>query len=134
MMKLKWLTSLLILLALTGPVWAGVCGCFAEREKGHSCCKKGDNSGDYMAGKSCCSADCEFTAGAAGKIPQKQNQDAPNIKAPAKAVHGSEPQTVIWLARFPRQAPATPGSRAGDNGLRLARGPDLYLRHNSFLI
>ena len=133
-MKLKWLTSLVILLALTGSVWAGVCGCFAEQEKGHSCCKKDTSGGDYMAAKSCCSADCETVITATGKTPQKNNSDNSHLKAPAKAAEAPERFAMEWLPRFFQAERPHPAPRTGDNRLRFARGPDLYLRHNSFLI
>ena len=133
-MKLKWLTSLVILLALTGSVWAGVCGCFSEQQKSHSCCKKDKSGGDYVSAKSCCSADCETIISAATKTPQKQNSDNSHIKAPADATVAPETFRPEWLPRvFHIEAPR-PGARTSDNRLRFARGPDLYLRHNSFLI
>jgi hypothetical protein len=133
-MKLKWLTTLVILLALTGSVWAGVCGCFSEQQKSHSCCKKDKSVGDYMSAKTCCSADCETVISAASKTPQKQNSDNSHLKAPFEAAEGAEAFKVEWLSRVFRAEAPRPKARTGDNRLRFARGPDLYLRHNSFLI
>ena len=133
-MKLKWLTSLVILLALTGSVWAGVCGCFSDQHKTHSCCKKDNSGGDFMSAKTCCSADCETVISAASKTPQKQNSDNSHLKAPAQAAEAPVLFRAEWLARvFPADMPR-PKARTGDKRLRFARGPDLYLRHNSFLI
>ena len=132
-MKLKWLTSLVILLALTGAVWAGVCGCLSEQKTGHSCCKKDTSSGDYMAAKTCCSADCETIIASVGKTPQKKS-DISQFKAPAPAAEAPEAFKIGWLARVFRSESPRADPRTGDNRLRLARGPDLYLRHNSFLI
>ena len=134
MMKLKWLTSLVILLALTGSVWAGVCGCFSEQQKSHSCCKKDTSGGDYISAKSCCSADCETVISTAVKTPQKQNSDSSHLKAPAEAVEVPDSFRVEWLSHVLRAESPRPRQRTGDNRLRFARGPDLYLRHNSFLI
>jgi hypothetical protein len=132
-MKLKWLTSLVILLALTGSVWAGVCGCLSEQKKGHSCCKKDKSSGDYMSAKTCCSADCETIIAAAGKTPQKKS-DVSHFESPAPAAEAPETFKIEWLDRVFRGETPRPKPRTGDNRLRFARGPDLYLRHNSFLI
>lgn len=132
-MKLKWLTSLVILLALTGSVWAGVCGCLSEQKTGHSCCKKDTSGGDYMSAKSCCSADCETIAASAGKTPQK-NSDLSHFKAPAPAAEAPDTFKIEWLTRVFRAEAPRSKPRTGDNRLRFARGPDLYLRHNSFLI
>ena len=133
-MKLKWLTSLVILLALTGSVWAGVCGCLNEQQKSHSCCKKDTGGGDYVSARSCCSADCETVTSAATKTPQKQNSDNSHLKAPADATGSLETFRPEWLSRVLRAETPRPKARTGDNRLRFARGPDLYLRHNSFLI
>ena len=133
-MKLKWLTSLVILLALTGSVWAGVCGCFSDQHKTHSCCKKDTSGGDYMSAKSCCSADCETVISAASKTPQKQNSDNSHLKAPAETTEALGTFKIEWLARVFSSETPRPRARNGDNRLRFARGPDLYLRHNSFLI
>ena len=134
LMKLKWLTSLIILVGLTGSVWAGVCGCFSEEHKAHSCCRKSIDGTDSMGAKGCCSADCETIIAAAGKTPQKQNADNTNLRAPANAAATPETVRIEWLARIVPIELARPYLRTGDNRLRLARGPDLYLRHNSFLI
>ena len=132
-MRLKWLTSLFILLALTGSVWAGVCGCLSEQKKGHSCCKKDTSGADYMSAKTCCSADCETLIAAVGKTSQK-NSDSIHLKVPAPASEAPETFKIEWLASvFCADAPRSK-PRTGDNRLRFARGPDLYLRHNSFLI
>lgn len=133
-MKLKWLTSLVILLALTGSVWAGVCGCFSDQHESHSCCRKDPNGADYMSAKSCCSADCETVITAGSKTPQKQNSDTSHLKAPVKAAEAPKSLKIEWLARVYSTEPPRPKQRTGDNRLRFARGPDLYLRHNSFLI
>ena len=133
-MKLKWLTSLVILIALTGQVWAGVCGCFSEEGDTHSCCKKDTSGKDSIAAKGCCSADCEAAAGSASKTPQKNNSDNSHLKAPAKAVLAAERNYSVWLEKVFRTEAPRSKVRSGDNRLRLARGPDLFLRHNSFLI
>lgn len=133
-MKLKWLISLVILIALTGQVWAGVCGCFGDEGNGHSCCKKDTSGKDSIAAKGCCSADCEAAAGSATKNPQKSNSDNPHLRAPAKAALTPESNYPVWLSNLLRAEAPRPKVRTGDNRLRLARGPDLFLRHNSFLI
>lgn len=133
-MKLKWLTSLVVMIALTGSVWAGVCGCFDEQHGSHSCCKKDSAGPDSMAAKGCCSADCETIIASAGEMPQKQNSDNAHLKAPAKAIETSRMTKIEWLLPALRRDTQTPFTHTGDNRLRLARGPDLYLRHNSFLI
>ena len=133
-MKLKWLTSLVILLTLTGSVWAGVCGCFSDQHKTHSCCKKDTSGGDYMSAKSCCSADCETVISAASKTPQKQNSDNSHLKGPAETTEALGTFKIEWLARVFHAGTPRSQARTGDNRLRFARGPDLYLRHNSFLI
>ena len=132
-MKLKWLTSLVILLALTGSVWAGVCGCLSEQDKGHSCCKKDTSGGDYVSAKTCCSADCETIIAAASENPQNKSEIS-HLKAPAPAAEAPEHLKIEWLARVFRGETPRAKPRTGDNRLRFARGPDLFLRHNSFLI
>ena len=133
-MKLKWLTSLVVLLALTGSIWGGVCGCFGEQEKGHSCCKKDTSGRDYMSAKSCCAADCETVVSSAGQTPQKNNPDTSHLKGPANVIDPSVAFTIGWFPGVLRVDELQPPRRIGDNRLRFAHGPDLYLRHNSFLI
>ena len=128
---LKWVTSLLLFIALTGQVWAGVCACFDDHNDSHSCCKPDKSGKDSLSTPPCCSDDCESIAGSQipGKSTDRVLQDS-QVKqiAPEPRVYFRFEEPIIR----PRSAPS---SNLLGNRLKLARPPDaLYLRHNSFLI
>ena len=128
----KWFTSLILFLALTGQVWAGVCGCFEDHSDTHSCCAP-DKSGKLsFSAKACCSQDCQTLS--SPKTPGKINSD--NFFSqysakfePVQTQAAYVPQSPLVFARF------APSGNVEPHGLALARPPTrLYLRHNSFLI
>lgn len=128
---LKRVSSLLILVALTGQVWAGVCGCFDDHNDSHSCCKPDKSGKDSLAAPPCCSADCDSVTGS--QIPGKatdrvlQDSSSKEIAPEAKSAFRPTPPLAVRSTIRPSKMP---GHR-----LKLARPPDaLYLRHNSFLI
>ena len=128
----KWITSLVMLVALTGQVWAGVCSCLHEKGDVHSCCKP-DNSGKTsMAAKGCCSVDCE--AMSTGKASAYKSSRVTPTKVALE-------RTTIESVRLAWSAPKFVTIRTDSTNSyfshshTLARPPDaLYLRHNSFLI
>ena len=128
---LKWVTSLLLFVALTGQVWAGVCGCFDDHGDSHSCCKPDKSGKDSLAAPPCCSDDCESIASSQipGKNAERVSPDS-HVKQIAPEPRGYVRfERPIILSRF------TAPSKLLGNRLKLARPPDaLYLRHNSFLI
>src|SRR5512139_3138402 len=75
---LKWVTSLLLFIALTGQVWAGVCACFDDHNDSHSCCKPDKSGKDALAAPPCCSADCESITSSQipGKNTDRVSQDS----------------------------------------------------------
>ena len=128
---LKWVTSLLLFVALTGQVWAGVCGCFDDHNDAHSCCKPDKSGKDSLAAPPCCSDDCESIA--SSQIPGK-NTDRVSQDLQVKQI-AVEPRVYVRFEQPVVLARSTAPSKLFGNRLKLARPPDaLYLRHNSFLI
>lgn len=128
----KWVTSLLLLLAVSGQVWAGVCGCFDEHGDSDSCCKPDKSGKPSLAAPPCCSADCESVA--SSQIPGK-NVERVSPESVAKEIKlGS---TLAFDVQLPLALARSTASTTHSFGHRLkyARPPDaLYLRHHSFLI
>ncbi len=128
---LKWVTSMLLLVSLTGQVWAGVCGCFEDHNDSHSCCKRDKSGKDSIAAPPCCSEDCESitVSQISGKNTDRVSQDSwsKEIAPVAKsAFRPTRPRAISFTVQ--------PSKLLGHR-LKLARPPDaLYLRHNSFLI
>ncbi|MDI1242530.1 MAG: hypothetical protein PSX80_11470 [bacterium] len=128
---LKWVTSLLLLFALTGQVWAGVCGCFEDHDDSHSCCKPDKSGKDSLAAPPCCSADCESIVSSQipGKNTDRISQDSSSKEIAPAANSAFSP--VLPLAVYSTVRPL----KLLGHRLKLARPPDaLYLRHHSFLI
>jgi len=129
---LKRVTSLLLLFALTGQVWAGVCGCFDDHNDSHSCCRPDKSGKDSLAAPPCCSADCESMTGS--QVPGK-NADRISPDAASKQI-APDPVSAFRHA-LPRvvRLDVRPSNVLGNHRLKHARPPDaLYLRHHSFLI
>ena len=128
----KWVTCLVLLIALTGQVWAGVCVCLDDHSDVHSCCKPDENGKSSMAAKGCCSSDCESIS--SSQTPGKSNSEVSfsKLSAKQKAVHDT---AATWSAdRSLPKFHSSPILLFG-NRLKLARPPSqLYLRHNSLLI
>jgi len=128
---LKWVTSLLLFIALTGQVWAGVCGCFDDHGDSHSCCKPDKSGKDSLAAPPCCSDDCESIA--SSQIPGK-NSDRVSPDSQVKQI-APEPRDHVRFEQPKTLTRSIAPSKLLGNRLKLARPPDaLYLRHNSFLI
>jgi len=128
---LKWVTSLLLFIALTGQVWAGVCACFDDHNDSHSCCKPDKSGKDALAAPPCCSADCESITRSQipGKNTDRVSQDSWSKEIAPEAKSAFRP-TLPLPVRSIEQHSKLLGHR-----LKLARPPNaLYLRHNSFLI
>ena len=128
----RWITSLFLLLAFTGQVWAGVCACTEDHGDSHSCCKPDKSGKSTFSAKPCCSSDCESISGS--QIPGKKSERV--LSDPQSQQQPPDVPPAAWFAyplsetRANSLLPKLQGDR-----LKLARPPDaLYLRHHSFLI
>jgi hypothetical protein len=127
----KWLTSLVLLIAIAGQALAGVCECLADAPDTHSCCKRGNNEQTSIAAKSCCDSDCESMG--SQKTPRKTNSEVSVVKLDVKA----RPVLSFWSFGPKIHYVSLPNCdlRFSNHRLKPPRAPDtLYLRHNSLLI
>lgn len=132
MRMVKWITSLLLLIAISGQVWAGVCGCFDEHNDSHSCCKPDKSGKPSLAAPPCCAADCESIA--SSQIPGKNVERV--SPEPASKLIEREVAAAFRL-EFPiaKTRSAVSATHPSGHRLKFARPPDaLYLRNHSFLI
>ena len=128
----KWITSLVLILAVTAVAFGGFCGCLEGHSDTHSCCKPDKSGKSSFSAKGCCSADCETAS--SNNTPGKKNADIPFSKSLVKNKSLQSP-LVFWptQALVPLRAKAGPGIFG--HRLTAARAPcPLYLRHSSFLI
>ena len=122
----------MLLLAITGHVWAGVCGCFDDHSDSDPCCKPAGSDRTSAAAKPCCVTDCGSVANSQipGKNTERVSVDASYHFKPL--VSTSESFFAAALLLTPK---FTYTASPGQHRLKLARPPDaLYLRHNAFLI
>lgn len=123
------MAALIFVIAIAGQAWAGICTCDPASQDVHSCCKRKSGAVNYLSGKGCCeSSKCistsespSFTSGVT--VPTITSVEvSPSFVIPyVKTVDPDIHRTVVTK------------SYDGYHH-RYARPPDLYVRHNSFLI
>jgi hypothetical protein len=130
---LKRFAAFLFILALTGPVWAGVCFCLGGEEDAHakmSCCKREKVEATSVSASACCDTPCGENGGS--KMPRSQTDSSVKIPAPVLA---AVEKFINSLNRRPNYAAPRPvPKRAGDAPLQLSHPPNLYLQNHAFLI
>ena len=128
----KWITSLLLLLAVTGQVWAGVCACIEDHNDSHSCCKPDKSGKSSFSAKPCCSSDCESIS--SSQIPGKKSERLLSDAQSQQQISDVPGKSWFAFSIVDTRAYIPLPKLRGDR-LKLARPPDaLYLRHHSFLI
>ncbi|CAN5729723.1 hypothetical protein BH24ACI3_BH24ACI3_07550 [soil metagenome] len=128
---LRHFAAIIFVLTIAGNIWAGVCHCVEMSSKSaSSCCKRPKIQGDAFSAKACCD---ELCGGAANLSVHRTHADSSN-KIPA-------PNFVAALPSIPFNPVSSineflsPVSAEVDIGpAQLSRPPDLYLKHQAFLI
>lgn len=122
--------AIIFVLTIAGNIWAGVCDCVEMGgDSVSSCCKREKMQGTAMSAQPC----CEELCGDEGFVNvHRANADA-QVKLPITKLVVAEPFVPFIPVRIVQQSPP-PGEQSLIATPQLPRPPDLFIRHNSFLI
>lgn len=129
---LKWITSVILLLTVTGQVWAGICGCFDDHSGVDLCCKSDESGKASFSAKTCCAADCASISSndTPGQAGSDRSASKPYSSDKLVPVVAAVRPAVMIIPLRPAMNRAEFGHR-----LKFARPPTLlFVRHSSFLI
>ncbi len=128
---LKRFAAILFVLALAGNVWAGLCDCFEGANHSESDCCKRDRSGNTsISKKPCCGSEC----GESAFVTVNSTLTDTAVKIPHQA--GLLSINPFFFESLGISHPD--GSRSAGPHIeyhpQFPRPPNLYIKHNSFLI
>ena len=128
---LKRFAALLFVLTLAGNVWAGICDCFEGSNHSESKCCKRDRSGKTaLSTQPCCGDECG--QGDFVNVHRTQADTQVKIPLPTYIVGGDALKFgQIGPFEFEHFKRYLPGR---DFRPHFPRPPNLYIKHNSFLI
>ncbi|HMS09184.1 MAG TPA: hypothetical protein PKE66_06860 [Pyrinomonadaceae bacterium] len=122
--------AIIFVLTIAGNIWAGVCNCVETGgDSVSSCCKREKVQGTAMSAQPC----CEELCGDEGFVNvHRANADA-QVKLPIAKLIAAEPFVPFIPVRIVQHSPPSGAERLIATP-QLPRPPDLFIRHNSFLI
>ena len=122
--------AIIFVLTLAGNIWAGICHCVDfGGDSVSSCCKREKVQGTAMSAQPC----CEELCGDEGFVNvHRANADA-QVKLPIAKLIAAEPFVPFIRVRIADLNPPRSPDRIFGRP-QLPRPPDLFVRHNSFLI
>lgn len=128
---LKRFAAILFVLTIAGNVWAGICDCIEGSDHPRSsCCDRKSSERDAVSAKPCCDEECGETS----LVNVHRIQSDSSLKLPLPRFVG---ETVN--REFCPFALVQTSSTGFDKKLhiwhaQIPRPPNLYIRHQSFLI